>query len=113
MHDQRPDPDALLTRVQAEEAQQARGTLKIFFGATAGVGKTYAMLDAAHARARNIAKIVIGKPERPRWKDLLLGSVADDLLRKSGVIDVYVLSGDFGDSEPPLRQQLRPASPWP
>ncbi|GAB4433025.1 MAG: DUF4118 domain-containing protein [Chloroflexi bacterium OHK40] len=66
----------------------------------------------AYARARNISKIVIGKPERPRWKDMLFGSVADDLLRKSGVIDVYVLSGDFGDSEPPLREQLQPTSPW-
>ena len=39
MNDQLPDPDALLTRVQAEEAQQTRGKHKIFFGATAGVGK--------------------------------------------------------------------------
>jgi two-component system sensor histidine kinase KdpD len=66
----------------------------------------------AYARERNIAKIVIGKPERPRWKDLLFGAVADDLLRKSGVIDIYVISGDFGDTEPPLREQLRPTSPW-
>lgn len=56
----------------------------------------------AYARSRNISKIVIGKPARPRWKDILFGSVADDLLRKSGVIDVYVLSGDYGDTEPPL-----------
>src|SRR2546425_5348849 len=60
MHDQRPDPDALLTRVQAEEAQQARGTLKIFFGATAGVGKTYAMLEAAHARRTEGVDVVVG-----------------------------------------------------
>lgn len=65
-----------------------------------------------YARTRNISKIVIGKPERPRWQDVLLGSVADDLLRKSGVIDVYVLSGDFGDTEPPLRTELRLTSPW-
>ena len=50
MNDQRPNPDALLTRVQAEETQQARGKLKIFLGAMAGVGKTYAMLEAAQAR---------------------------------------------------------------
>ena len=36
----RPDPDALLARVQQEEARAARGKLKIFFGASAGVGKT-------------------------------------------------------------------------
>ncbi|MGH7231424.1 MAG: DUF4118 domain-containing protein, partial [Nitrospiraceae bacterium] len=48
MDSQRPDPDALLRRVKEEEHQHHRGKLKIFFGATAGVGKTYAMLEAAH-----------------------------------------------------------------
>lgn len=66
----------------------------------------------AYARERNISKIVIGKPERPRWKDLVFGAVADDLLRRSGLIDIYVLSGDFGDTEPPLRTALLPTSPW-
>ena len=47
---QRPDPDELLARIQAEEQQQARGKLKIFLGYAAGVGKTYAMLEAAHQR---------------------------------------------------------------
>ena len=46
----RPDPDKLLARVQAEEAQEMRGKLKIFLGYAAGVGKTYAMLEAAHQR---------------------------------------------------------------
>jgi len=47
-HDpQRPDPDELLARVQAEEERQARGKLKVFLGYAAGVGKTYAMLEAA------------------------------------------------------------------
>jgi two-component system sensor histidine kinase KdpD len=45
--EQRLDPDRLLARLQADEAGQ-RGRLKIFFGASAGVGKTYAMLEAAH-----------------------------------------------------------------
>jgi len=47
---QRPNPDELLSRVQADERQQARGRLKIFLGYAAGVGKTYAMLEAAHQR---------------------------------------------------------------
>ncbi|NTU86097.1 MAG: sensor histidine kinase KdpD, partial [Chloroflexales bacterium] len=66
----------------------------------------------AYARTRNISKIVIGKPERPRWQDLVFGSVVSDLLRTSGVIDVSVLSGDASDTTPPLREQLRPTSPW-
>jgi two-component system sensor histidine kinase KdpD len=60
MNDQRPDPDALLTRVQAEETQQTHGKLKIFFGATAGVGKTYAMLETAHARCADGMDVVVG-----------------------------------------------------
>jgi two-component system sensor histidine kinase KdpD len=64
----------------------------------------------AYARTRNISKIVIGKPERPRWRDLLFGAVADDLIRRSGVIDVYVLSGDFGDTEPAITAGLGPTS---
>src|SRR5256885_8036751 len=60
MNDHRPNPDALLTRVQQEETHQARGKLKIFFGATAGVGKTYAMLEAAHARRAEGVDVVVG-----------------------------------------------------
>lgn len=48
--EKRPNPDELLARIQAEEQQQARGRLKIFLGYAAGVGKTYAMLEAAHQR---------------------------------------------------------------
>ncbi len=43
----RPDPVELLARVQQDEARAGRGRLKIFFGASAGVGKTCAMLAAA------------------------------------------------------------------
>ncbi len=43
----RPNPDELLARVQQEEKQQTRGKLKIFLGYAAGVGKTFAMLEAA------------------------------------------------------------------
>ncbi len=50
MNDKRPDPDQLLNRVQMEAAQEKRGKLKIFFGASPGVGKTYSMLEAARAK---------------------------------------------------------------
>ena len=45
--EQRPDPDLLLAKVQEEETQAKRGKLRIYFGSSAGVGKTYAMLAAA------------------------------------------------------------------
>ncbi|NWD92210.1 hypothetical protein HX846_36290, partial [Pseudomonas sp. K5002] len=47
LNEERPDPDALLARVQQEEQAALRGKLRIYFGSNAGVGKTCAMLDAA------------------------------------------------------------------
>ncbi|HEX7374635.1 MAG TPA: sensor histidine kinase KdpD [Steroidobacteraceae bacterium] len=59
----RPDPDQLLAQVQAEEAQARRGRLRIFFGASAGVGKTYAMLEAALAAKAAGSDVVVGYVE--------------------------------------------------
>jgi two-component system, OmpR family, sensor histidine kinase KdpD len=47
MDNNRPNPDAVLAQVQAEEGRQGKGKLKIFFGFAAGVGKTYTMLETA------------------------------------------------------------------
>src|SRR5262245_42946439 len=58
--DPRRDPDTILARVREEEARQARGKLKVFFGAAAGVGKTYAMLEAARAQQATGVDVVIG-----------------------------------------------------
>jgi two-component system, OmpR family, sensor histidine kinase KdpD len=60
MPKERPDPDQLLAEVNAEEAHAALGRLKIFFGASAGVGKTYAMLVAAQTLRRAGGDVVIG-----------------------------------------------------
>lgn len=59
----RPDPDALLQRIQQEQAQQQRGRLKVFFGACAGVGKTFAMLSAARAAQAQGLPVTIGVVE--------------------------------------------------
>ncbi|RQH08558.1 DUF4118 domain-containing protein [Paraburkholderia dinghuensis] len=56
----RPDPDELLDRLQRDEEKRRRGKLKIFFGASAGVGKTYAMLQAARRRAEEGIDVVVG-----------------------------------------------------
>ena len=66
MSELRPNPDELLARVQAEEIQRARGKLKVFFGATAGVGKTYAMLEAAHEQRAAGVDVVGGYIETHR-----------------------------------------------
>jgi two-component system, OmpR family, sensor histidine kinase KdpD len=56
----RPDPDQLLAHVKAEEARATRGRLRIFFGSSAGVGKTYSMLEAARAAKASGTDVVIG-----------------------------------------------------
>ncbi len=72
----RPDPDQLLARVQEEEAKATRGKLQIFFGASAGVGKTYAMLSAARQQKELGTDVVIGVVEthgRKETEALLAG----------------------------------------
>lgn len=63
MNEVRPDPDQLLATVKAEEARAKRGKLRIFFGASAGVGKTYSMLEAARGVRASGGDIVIGYVE--------------------------------------------------
>ncbi|CAN7570739.1 DUF4118 domain-containing protein [Pseudoduganella sp. LjRoot289] len=60
---QRPDPDALLAQVQAQERKAARGKLRIYFGASAGVGKTYAMLSAARKLQAGGQTVLVGVAE--------------------------------------------------
>jgi len=72
----RPDPDELLSRIQREEQQMSRGKLKIFLGYAAGVGKTYAMLEAAHQRKQEGVDVVVGYVEthgRAETEALLTG----------------------------------------
>jgi len=63
MAEARPDPDQLLERVKAEEARGKRGRLRIFFGASAGVGKTFAMLEAARSMRASGTEVVVGYVE--------------------------------------------------
>ncbi|MEI8019635.1 MAG: sensor histidine kinase KdpD, partial [Schlesneria sp.] len=76
MTDDRPNPDELLARVQAEQVKQQRGKLKIFFGMAPGVGKTYSMLQAARRAATEQTDVIIGYVEphaRPETYALVLG----------------------------------------
>jgi len=61
--EQRPDPDALLAAIKKEESRQQKGRLKIFFGMAAGVGKTYAMLQAGRQALSERVDIVVGYVE--------------------------------------------------
>jgi two-component system sensor histidine kinase KdpD len=76
VNDSRPSPDELLARIQSDQDRAQRAKLKIFFGASAGVGKTYAMLVEAHERLRAGGDVVVGLVEthgRPETAALLDG----------------------------------------
>ncbi|MGH7527948.1 MAG: two-component system sensor histidine kinase KdbD, partial [Gemmatimonadales bacterium] len=59
----RPDPDALLRRLREEETRERRGQLKVFLGASPGVGKTFSMLEAARAKRTEGLDVVVGVAE--------------------------------------------------
>lgn len=73
---QRPDPDVLLLQLQQQAEQGARGKLRIYFGANAGVGKTYAMLSAAQRESKAGREVLVGVVEthgRSETAELLAG----------------------------------------
>jgi len=62
-------------------------------------GRAIATEIITFARRRNISKIIAGKPHRARWRDLISRSPVDELVRLSGDIDVYVLTGVPGETK--------------
>ena len=117
--DQRQNPDALLASIKREEGRVGQGRLKIFLGMCPGVGKTYAMLEAARAIRRKGGKVVValvethGREETkalleglellPRKKVEYRGSIFEEmdldgaLARKTAII----LVDEFAHSNPP------------
>jgi two-component system sensor histidine kinase KdpD len=53
------------------------------------------------AQQKNITKIVVGKPELPRWREWLGGTIVEELIRRSGAIDVYVIRHERASTAPP------------
>lgn len=92
--DTRVNPDLILKAIEkdevADDARTSRGHLKIFFGYAAGAGKTYAMLQAAHAAKRRGVDVVAGyiEPhERPATAHLAQGleNVPCKLIEHNGI----------------------------
>lgn len=63
-------------------------------------GRDVADAVVDYARAHNVTHIVIAKSGRPRWSELLHGSVAHSLIRRTGDISVHVIAGDAGELVP-------------
>ncbi len=85
MEPDRPNPDELLTSIQKEEARQKRGKLKLFLGMCPGVGKTYAMLQAARQRQDEGIDVLLGVAETHGRKEtgaLLEGMVVASKMKR-------------------------------
>ena len=68
-------------------------------------GESAAQETVGYARARNVTKIVLGKPTHPRWRDFVSRSFLEEIVRSSGDIDVYVISGDEAASPVPRTEK--------
>jgi K+-sensing histidine kinase KdpD len=89
--DRRPYPDELLAATQAQEAEARRGKLRIFFGTSPGVGKTYDML-LDHARRNNLGRIVVGCSTRMRARWLGQQAFCQRLGAKAPDIDLVTVA---------------------
>lgn len=69
-----------------------------------------------YARRHNVTRIIIGKPTHPRIRDLVRGSLLEEVVRGSGDIDVHVISGDVlegpAPERAPVRERARGVTPW-
>jgi two-component system sensor histidine kinase KdpD len=94
--------------LQAEELGARTYTLSSG-GSVPAVAQT--ILD--FARKNNVSKIIVGKPLRPRWQEILRGSMIDNITRISADIDVVVVTSPDAPSLPPEENPLRIHSRWP
>lgn len=84
-------------RLRGSAREQLSETLRLAeqLGAETKVLSGQRVVDEilAHARSRNVSKIVVGKPLPPFWRRMLFGSIADTLLQRSQETDIYVIGG--------------------
>lgn len=81
----RPDAEELLARLREEERRARRGKLTVFFGAAPGVGKTYAMLEAARSERDLRRDVVIGVVETHGRYDTAALTIGLELLPRRTV----------------------------
>jgi two-component system sensor histidine kinase KdpD len=75
-------------------------------------GESVAATLIEFARQRNVSRVIVGKPLRPRWRDRFDDSLVDELIRQSGTIDVYVTSGEPGEERPAPPRIPKRSSRW-
>lgn len=96
----RRTPEELLLQVQAEEAQDSRGRLKIFLGYASGVGKSFRMLDEGRRRAERGQDVVVGAVQLAPDPDVA------SLLKKLEVIPLRKVDGASVMDVPAILKRL-------
>ncbi|MGX8012007.1 DUF4118 domain-containing protein [Mesorhizobium sp. ORM8.1] len=76
-------------------------------------GQNVAQDIVRHATANNFTHIVVGRPTRSRWRELIEGSLTYDLIRNAGDISVHVISGSERDTDTPSPRVKAAAEPKP
>ncbi len=88
----------IMARTPLSEEDRARLESHIRLAETLGAevarlpGNGIAETIVAYARKRNVTRILVGRPTRGRWRDLLRGSLVDQLVRRGADIDVQVVA---------------------
>ncbi len=107
VHVETPGPDSLpINRDRILNTLQLAESLGGQSMMLAGQAVAPALVE--FARKNNITKVIVGKPLRPRWMDWLRGDLIDQIVRQSGMVDVYMISG-----EPQPVQSGLADGPWP
>jgi two-component system, OmpR family, sensor histidine kinase KdpD len=76
------------------------------------IGQEVAETLISYARSKNVTKIIVGKPGKPRWQELIFGSIIDKLTRNCGEIDLYFLSGEVPKHLVKSKPHTARAFPW-
>jgi two-component system sensor histidine kinase KdpD len=104
-------------RLDEDERERVIQTLRLAEGLGAETvtlsGEKVSQELLSYARMRNVTKIIVGKPVRARWKEWLFGSVVADLVKNSGDIDIYVITGEAGETRPLATAAFQRTSRWP
>jgi two-component system sensor histidine kinase KdpD len=102
-----------LSKASKEQVYRTLSLAKKMGAETATVfGINVADTLIGYARKHNITRIIIGKTLRPWWIEVIFGSVVDQLIDKSGPIDIYVISSEEGKKLKTTEMQpLLPLSP--
>ena len=100
---------------RARVTQHLRLAEQLGAGVVTLSGERASEVILGYARAQNVTRILIGKPTHPRWRDVLFGSLLDEVVRGSGEIEVHVTRGDPGGDKrsPPPPKPSRPTGAAP